>query len=56
MKHHTQLLAFINSQNSTIKLENLLSLTASGDTIGSHPDLAMPGWMGICSLVGEAIY
>jgi Glycosyl transferase family 2 len=55
MKDHTQLLAFINSQSSTIKLTNLLSLTSDDETIGSHPGFVMRGWTGICSLVCEGI-
>jgi Glycosyl transferase family 2 len=50
-----QLLAFINSQSSTINLEFFLSPTASDEVIRPHTDLVMRGWMGICSLVGEGI-
>ena len=46
MQNPTLLLTFINNLSSAIQLEQILS-------IEPHADLTMPGWAGICALVGK---
>jgi Glycosyl transferase family 2 len=55
MQDTAQLLAFINSQISAIKLEQILSITSGNEAVKPHPDVMMRGWIGICSLVSKKV-